>query len=291
MSIKRALFVQNETGQLKTVVLGIAHDQGEELEINPVSKHHKKNGTYPTEKALIAELQTVEKALLQEGIEVLRPKNLPKTEQIFTRDIGFVIDDKFIISNMREPVRQPEIEGIEWILHEIGQDCIIKVPEEATIEGGDVILCNDQVFVGISKRTNWAGFEFLRSQFPGKQFHPIELKVTDDHKTNVLHLDCVFQPVGEKHAIIYPDGFANTPGPIYDLFNQEHRIEVTQEQMNQMYPNIFSIAPDKVLVERSFTALIKQLEEVGIECIPVSYAETSKLSGLLRCSTLPLLRV
>lgn len=288
--MSRKLLINSETGSLKTVVLGIGHDQGEELEINPVSKMHKENGTYPTEKAIIAEIQTVEDALKKEGIEVLRPANMPRREQIFTRDIGFVIEDKFVVANMLEPVRQAEIIGIKWLLDEIGSLKIVRIPDNARVEGGDVIVHHDHVFVGISKRTNLAGFEFLKSQFPNKQFHAIELTVTDDPKTNVLHLDCTFQPVGKDLAILYPEGFRVSPKAIYEVFPEEKLIKVTQEEMNRMFPNIFSVSPKRVLVERTFKRLIEELNKRGIETIEVSYTETSKLSGLLRCSTLPLTR-
>ncbi len=289
--MSRQLSINSETGTLKTVVLGIGENQGEELEINPVSKMHKENGTYPTEEAIIAEIQTVEDAIASEGIEVLRPTNMPRREQIFTRDIGFVIEDKFVIANMLEPVRQAEIIGIKWLLDEIGGKNIINIPDGARVEGGDVIVHHDHVFVGISKRTNKEGYEFLKSQFPNKQFHAIELIVTDDPKTNILHLDCTFQPVGEDMAIIYEDGFKTVPTTIFELFAEDKLIKVSQEEMNQMFPNIFSISPKKVLVEKTFTRLIKELNKRNIETLEVSYTETSKLSGLLRCSTLPLYRI
>ena len=289
--MKRTLSIQNETGLLKAVILGIGEDQGGELDINPVSKWHKENGTYPTQEAIIQEIQTVEKALIHAGVEVLRPVNLPRIEQIFTRDIGFVIEDRFVIANMLEPVRQPEIRGIEWIIDQIDPSQIIKLPPDARVEGVDVIVYNEHVFVGISKRTNRAGFEYLQSQFPNKNFHPIELLVTDDHTTNILHLDCTFQPVGQDMAILYEDGFHNRPEVIYSLFSQEKLIKVTQQEMNQMFPNIFSISPNQVLIEKSFKRLSKELKSRGIEPIEVSYSETSKLSGLLRCSTLPLYRL
>jgi len=290
MNNQRSVFIQNETNLLRSVVLGIAHDQGDQLDINPVSKYHIAQGTYPTESDTMRELQAVEEALKAENVEVLRPRNLVQTEQIFTRDIGFVIDDRFIVSNMREPVRQPEIEGIDWLLEELGEEKIIRMPEGAIIEGGDVVLYNEHVFVGIGKRTNKKGFEHLKSLFPKKQFHGLALNVTSDPKTNILHLDCTFQPVGDGLAIIYENGFQQKPHIIYELFDEDQLIKITQEEMNNMFPNIFSISPQMVIIEENFTRLIQVLEKKGITCLTVPYSETSKLSGLLRCSTLPLER-
>ncbi|MCO6360696.1 amidinotransferase [Roseivirga pacifica] len=284
------LHIANETNELKAVVLGIGTDQGKPYDINPVAKMHKEEGTYPTEDDVIAEIATVEAALKAEGVTVFRPKNMPNQKQIFTRDIGFVIDDKFVVANMKEPVRKAEIEGIQHVLDQLDPDSIIEVPEGATIEGGDVLVHQDHVFVGISKRTNKAGFKFLKATFPDKQVIGLDVVVSDDPKKNILHLDCAFQPVGDKYAIIYEDGFQEKPQSIYDLFGEENLIKVNQQQMNRMFPNVFSVSPKKVLVEEGFTTLIDALESRNIQCIKVKYAETSKLSGLLRCSTLPLVR-
>lgn len=282
--------IQNETSKLKSVILGIADNMGPPLDINPVSKSHIENGTYPTQVDIQAEISTVEEALLAEGVQVFRPQNIKGTDQIFTRDIGFVIDNKFVISNMKESVRQKELPGIKPILSVIPESDILIPPGEATIEGGDVILHNEHVLIGISKRTNWAGYEFIKQAFPHKKVHALTLVVTDSPDSNILHLDCAFQPVGDRYAIIYTEGFTTKPEIIYELFDDEHLIKVDIDQKQRMFPNVFSISPKKVLVEENFTELISALKEKGIQAIKVKYQETSKLSGLLRCSTLPLVR-
>ena len=284
------LKIQNETNPLKSVILGIATDQGEPYDINPVAKKHVRDGTYPKPEDIAIEMKEAKAILESLGIEVLEPKNLYNKKQIFARDIGFVIDDKFVIANMKEPIRADEIKGIDHILKEIPTEDIISVPKEATIEGGDVIVHNEHIFVGISYRTNWAGFEFLKECFPNKEFHALPLVVTDDPVTNILHLDCTFQPVGKKSAIIYEDGFLDRPSAIFDLFQEEQLIRISQKEKEMMFPNIFSIGPKDVLIEQNFIRLIEELEKRDITCHKVKYSETSKLSGLLRCSTLPLLR-
>lgn len=284
------LNITSETNRLKTVILGIGTDQGKPYEINPVAKMHKQQGTYPTEEDITTEIAGAKAALISAGVEVIQPTNLPDKKQIFTRDIGFVIDNKFVVANMKEPLRQGEIKGLEFVLEQIKPEDIIRIPEGATIEGGDVLVHGNHVFVGISKRTNYEGFEFVKNQFPNRQFHALELVVNDDPKVNILHLDCTFQPVGEGFAIFYEEGFLKRPDIIFELFPEDKLIRINQQEKYEMFPNIFSIGPKDVLIEKKFTRLIKQLELRGITCHPVKYSETSKLSGLLRCSTLPLIR-
>lgn len=284
------IHIKDETSPLEVVILGIADDMGAPLDINPVSKSHIINGTYPTESDIILELISFETALKEAGVEVLRPKNLVGIEQIFTRDIGFVIDDKFVVANMREPVRQKEFPGIEPLLSGFLDSQIVRLPKRALVEGGDVIVCNNHLFVGISKRTNWAGYECLKKEFPEKEVHALPLEVTDSAATNTLHLDCAFQPVGEKSCIIYEDGFKSKPEILYQLFDKEDMISVSLEEKQRMFPNVFSVAPNKVIIEENFVRLKGELNAKGIETVDVKFKETSKLSGLLRCSTLPLRR-
>jgi N-dimethylarginine dimethylaminohydrolase len=53
---------------------------------------------------------------------------------------------------------------------------------------------------------------------------------------------------------------------------------------------VFSIAPDVVVSEKNFTRLNNWLRENGFTVEEIPYAEIAKQEGLLRCSTLPLIR-
>mgnify|MGYP001492625127 CR=1 FL=1 len=66
--------------------------------------------------------------------------------------------------------------------------------------------------------------------------------------------------------------------------------EITKEEMYHMNSNIFSISPEVVISEKNFTRLNAWLRENGITVEEVPYAEIAKQEGLLRCSTLPLIR-
>lgn len=60
--------------------------------------------------------------------------------------------------------------------------------------------------------------------------------------------------------------------------------------MYHMFSNVFSITPDVVVSERNFTRLNNWLRSNGFTVEEIPYAEIAKQEGLLRCSTLPLLR-
>ena len=60
--------------------------------------------------------------------------------------------------------------------------------------------------------------------------------------------------------------------------------------MYDMNSNIFSISENVIISERSFLRLNKILREHGFTVEEISYSEISKMEGLLRCSTMPLIR-
>lgn len=301
------LNVQNETAPLKTVVLGQPYSLGKAPTLaetyDAKSYESVKNGVYPIEEDIAKEMSAFESVLLNYNIEVLRPLILPNSNQIFARDVAFVIDDKIITSNII-PDRADEQEAYAPIYDDIAFNKIYNLPEKAHVEGGDVVLYNDIIFVGTymhpdypqfkTARTNAYAIAFLKELFPEKQFIALELKKNDtDPRKGILHLDCTFMPVGNDKLIIYKDGFRNEKDYnfLVDLFGKKNVFEITQEEMYYMNTNVFSISPDVVVSEKGFTRLNKHMqEEWGITVEAIPYYETSKMGGLLRCSTLPLIR-
>ena len=57
-----------------------------------------------------------------------------------------------------------------------------------------------------------------------------------------------------------------------------------------MNSNVFSISEKVIISEQKFTRLNTWLREQGFIVEEVPYAEIAKQEGLLRCSTLPLIR-
>jgi N-dimethylarginine dimethylaminohydrolase len=57
-----------------------------------------------------------------------------------------------------------------------------------------------------------------------------------------------------------------------------------------MNSNIFSISEEVIVSEKNFTRLNKWLRQQGFTVEEVSYSEIAKQEGLLRCSTMPLIR-
>ncbi|WP_299459431.1 dimethylarginine dimethylaminohydrolase family protein [uncultured Microscilla sp.] len=280
--------INSETGKLNTVILGIAYDRGDISYLNnPKHAEIAQKGEEPSEDVLIKEVEHFRNILEQNGVKVLRPENIANQDQIFCRDIGFGVDHNFFLANMRKANRQPEVNAIQSITSGLSQ--VHTPPQGAVIEGGDVVVWKDHVFVGLGERTNQQGVDFLKSVLKNKkEVVTLPLNVTNEGATNILHLDCAFQPVGTHHALIYKGGFQQIPNAIYDIFGEDNLIEVSQAEMYHMFPNVFSIHPELVVIEQSFERLSKELAKRNIQTIKTQYSNVSKLGGLLRCSACPI---
>jgi N-dimethylarginine dimethylaminohydrolase len=300
------LNVKNETSRLRAVVLGSAIDNGPtptaKEAYDPKSLEHILAGTYPEEADMVNEMEAFNKVFQKYDVKVFRPERIQNYNQIFTRDIGFVIDDVFIKANIL-PDRERELDAIQFVIDQMNPNKVVRPPEEVHIEGGDVMLWNDYIFIGtykgsdykdyITARTNMQGVQYIKDLFPNKivkEFDLVKSKI--EARDNALHLDCCFQPIGVNKGIIYKSGFREEADYIYliNLFGKENLFHITREEMYNMNSNVFSIAPDVVVSEKNFTRLNNWLREQGFTVEEIPYAEIAKQEGLLRCSTLPLIR-
>ena len=301
------LNINNETGKLKSVVLGqpvsMGADPTLEESYDAKSYHTIQQGVYPKEEDIINEMTEFEKVLKKYDVEVIRPDIIKDYNQVFARDVAFVIEDKMILSNLI-PDRADEQEAYSKIFEQVEWRKIINLPDTAHIEGGDVIVWNDFLFIGTcfsedyrnfkTARTNEYAIETLKEYFPKKRIIDLELKKNDTVPyEGILHLDCTFNPVGKDKCIIYKDGFVDESDYrlILHIFGEENCFHVTKEEMFEMNPNIFSISPEVVVSDAAFTRMNRHLQDVwNIKVEEIPYREISKMGGLLRCSTMPLVR-
>ena len=295
--------VFDENSQLRELVIGNSFNFKSQINFrdlyDPISLYHYLKGTFPNKYKLQNQISNFKKVLLSYNIKI-HDLEVLNTNQIFVRDLGFVIDDKFFISSIL-PDREFEIKGLEKILKKIKN--VIKLPKNAHIEGGDVVLEEDHIFIGyygqndyknqITARTNKKAVKLIQKHFPNKKIIPLELiKSPHSPKNNALHLDCCFQPVSLNKAVICLQAFKNPIEVNYliSLYGINNIFEITLKEMSKLYSNFFSIDKKIVISDKRFHRLNKWFKEIDVKVEKVNFSEISKLGGLFRCSTLPLLR-
>ena len=300
------LNIKNETSRLRAVILGTAESNGPIPRVedcyDPKSIEHVLAGTYPQEADMVLEMDAVEAVFKKYDVQVFRPQVIKDCNQIFSRDIAFVIEDKIIRANIL-PNRESEIEAIRYVWNQVDRKNRIVLPPECHVEGGDVMPWNDYIFIGtysgedypglITARTNMDAVIAIQELFPEKTVKSFELRKSNTNaKENALHLDCCFQPLGKGKAIIHKNGFLieREYHWLVNFFGKENVFEITKQEMYDMNSNIFSISEDVIISEKNFTRLNTWLRQQGFTVEEVPYSEISKQEGLLRCTTMPLIR-
>ena len=102
---------------------------------------------------------------------------------------GHFVEDPFVIfrdlafhCRSGAPSRVQEGESLK---PHLGRLRIVEPPPEARIDGGDVLFCADRVLVGVSARSNCAGFEALRAALRSVKS---DIRVDAVPFSGVLHL-------------------------------------------------------------------------------------------------------
>ena len=297
--------VDNEYSALKSVILGLADDMGDPPKVfdvyDPRSLYHIKNNSYPSEVDVKKDVESFYKILIKHNVDVLRPDNIKNCNQVFARDLGFTISNIFFQSNI-VPNREEELVGVSGIINNLDAG-VVKLPDYMHIEGGDVVIHNDKLFIGtysgedyselITARTNQESISYLEKMIPSKEIMSINIKKSNtDVFENVLHLDCCFQPIGEKNAIICPDGFSSKDqlDLVLNIFGENNVYMAYGKEAFNLISNLLVLSPKVIVSDKRFSKINTWLERNDFLVEKISYKNVSKMSGLFRCSTLPLLR-
>lgn len=293
-SLMHNIFQQyNETGPLKKVIIGRTEGYREVEEyVERVNDRQEKG--LPSRKKLNSEFTAFSKILKDYKVEVLKPNHVGKFvyDQLTPRDIGVTIGDKFVICNMAKSSRRYEVAGIfDHILSMNGSEPVILIPPEydMLLEGGDIIVDKGHIFVGLTRRTNQKGVDFLKRKFePDFKVVSVPCKSFGE-KDTVLHLDCVFNPVGEKHALISSDNLKYIPDAIAENYQL---LEVTKTEQQALATNVLSI-DKKTVISRDHPLCHRvndMMRKTGLTLLTLPFDSAPATGGSFRCCTLPLYR-
>ena len=276
--IPKSLGCHNEYGTLKMLAVCEPQFMSIRQVINETQKLYI-NENIDVQKALKQHHQFCE-VLRKNGIKLVAlPASKEYPEQVFTRDIGFTISSTVFISALRHDIRR----GEEKLLKEWLQQHRVPFLElTASIEGGDVIVDNDSVFIGISRRTSEEAVQELAHSLNNIQVKSLPI---DD---GFLHLDCVFNFLSKAEALIFSPAFAKED--VQWLKERYHLIEVAPEEQFSLGTNILNLGNKKLLSLPVNKQVNATLRERGYLVEEVDFSEIIKSGGSFRCCSMPLLR-
>ncbi|MCT2534408.1 arginine deiminase family protein [Aquibacillus koreensis] len=247
--------------------------------INETQKHYQDENI--DEKRATEQHDQFVKAMQDNGIEVIAIKSQEELhEQVFTRDIGFCIGDQLFTAAMGSDIRAPEVDALQSVLKQ--HNFPFRPFTEKSIEGGDVIIDDDLVWVGISERTTYEAADALQALLPSHKV--MYLPIAE----RILHLDCCFNVIGPKTALIYSPALTDDDlkkvSQYYDL------IEVSKEEEFTLGTNVLCIGNKKIISLPENKQVNAELTRLGYQVIEVEFNEIIKSGGSFRCCSLPVLR-
>ncbi|MDN4606623.1 dimethylarginine dimethylaminohydrolase family protein [Sporosarcina highlanderae] len=270
--------VNTEYDTLKRVILCKPKFMAIEDVINDTQKKYAEENI-DTELAM-KQHQEFEQLLVAHGVEVITlPSSEKFPEQVFTRDIGFTVGDEVFVAEMASDIRK----GEEEVLEEFLEDENIEYQTTTDrVEGGDVIVDRNKVYVGISSRTSDKAVRNLQRDLPK---HDI-IRVPFNEK--YLHLDCVFNILSPEVGLIFPEALS---ADMVEMLSQKYKlIEVSPEEQFTMGTNVLSIGGGKVFSLPQNENVNAAMRAHGFEVIEVDFSEIIKSGGSFRCCSMPLER-
>ncbi len=203
--------------------------------------------------------------------------------QTYTRDTGFVVGGRLFHyeGERRLPERTGEIDRVKQAL-DLPAGAFVPITD-GTIEGGDVLVGEGEVWVGISARTSAAGAAELARHLAGEvEVRPLQLG------EQVMHLDTRMTILPGRRALIHTPTFA--PDDLARLAERFTLIPVTDAEAESLGPNVFVVDPETVIVHEGHARIADEIAATGLTPVRVDYSEPVALRGSFRCSTMPLAR-
>jgi len=186
----------------------------------------------------------------------------------FVEDTAMLFGDVAIISHMGTISRIGEEIEIKKILHTYMEKTYnIKTP--ATVDGGDVLKINKNVFIGLSNRTNQSAIQQIGSFISEKGYQVIPIKTE-----KILHLKSCCTYLGNDYVVMVPGYFDDK------VFSEYKKILIPK--IESYGANCLSIN-GRVLISEKHPATKKLIESEGFETIDVPMSEFRKGEGSLTC--------
>ncbi|MDH2424616.1 arginine deiminase family protein [Sphaerisporangium sp. TRM90804] len=227
----------------------------------------------PRREKMLVQHDAVRAALVREGVEVVDIAPLEGAPlQFNVRDPAAVVGEELVLGRMGAAVRAGEP-------GHVGRSVAAPAaPVTAgVVEGGDVMVTPDVVFVGLGERTDEAGYAGLC--FTRKV-------VAIPLAPGVLHLDVAMNLIGPGLGVIHPPAVESLPPELAGVT----WVEVTEEEYREQGANVLALGPGRVMMDARHTRLRRELTAHGVTCLPLDLDEITKIGGGVRCMVLPLRR-
>jgi dimethylargininase len=213
-----------------------------------------------------------ETALRDAGIDVRRlaPRD-DLADCVFVEDTAVVFDEIAVLTRPGAASRRGEVDSVREALANHRPLAAIEAP--ATLDGGDVLVLDRDVFVGLTPRSTISGMQQLRSLL-----EPFGYTVRGIPVRGCLHLKSAVTRAGAKTLVINPSWVDPA------LFEGWEVLPVDQRE--PFAANVLWLG-SATIVAGEFERTNARLQEASeSKIVPVPAAELSKAEGGVTCCSL-----
>ncbi len=242
----------------------------------------------------------------------------PIPNLLFQRDPMFMIDDICVISKMNMEARKREATLSKFVIkhHPLfeNQRVIDMTDQDHSIEGGDIIVLDDYIFIGISERTTKEAVIELNKRLKEHQLSYQLILIELPNHRSYMHLDTVFTAI-KKDVFVY-DKHAFEKSIFYELIDNDlilirepfetfmtnqfgdvllievgdgDQIYAKREQWNDA-ANTLAIKPNHIICYDRNVITNDLFNSFGVTYFSMPSSELSRGRGGPHCMTMPLHR-
>jgi dimethylargininase len=213
-----------------------------------------------------------EDALRAAGIEVRRlvPRD-DLADSVFVEDTAVVFDEIAVLTRPGAASRRGEVDGVRDAL--AAHRPLAEIDAPATLDGGDVLVLDREVFVGLTPRSTLPGIQHLRSILA-----PFGYNVRCVPIRGCLHLKSAVTRAGEKTLVVNPSWV--DPGQF------EGWVTVAVDPSEPFAANVLWLG-DTTIVAAEFPRTNARLQRATASTLrPVPAGELAKAEGGVTCCSL-----
>ena len=212
-----------------------------------------------------------EQMLKSLGLEILSlPAEPDLPDSVFVEDTAIVLNEIAILTRPGAVSRRPEVESIANALNHFRELVSIQAP--GTLDGGDILVVGNTIFVGISSRSNQTATQQLK-----EIVDPFGYQVKGISVEGCLHLKSAVTKVAEDTLLFNPDWVSK------DHFQEYKMIEIDPAEMNGA--NALQIH-STVIYQPCYPRTTEKLVSAGLKVEMVDASELGKAEGALSCCSL-----
>ena len=213
-----------------------------------------------------------EAALRSAGLDVRRlvPRD-DLADCVFVEDTAVVFDEVAVLTRPGASSRRREVDGVREALAHHRTLSVIEAP--ATLDGGDVLVLDRDVFVGLTPRSTISGVQQLRALLA-----PFGYTVSGVPVRGCLHLKSAVTRAGERTLVLNPSWVDPA------LFEGWETIPVDQRE--PFAANVLWLG-EQTIVAEDFARTNEVLARIpGAALLPVPASELAKAEGGVTCCSL-----